>query len=161
MKVRISILMMMCVAMLAFSACSDDNNDSIKVPESISQALLAKYPAATQIEWEQKGNYFVADCKMDGKEMEVWFNAKAEWQLTEVDINWNDLPETVQTDFMGGEYATWEREDIDWLQYPSQPMVYVIEVEKGNTDYQLFYSEEGNLLEKKDVTGKDDTHWPK
>lgn len=162
MKVKIQMLAMMFIAVLAFSACSDDdNNDGIKVPVAISDALKAKYPSATHIEWEQKGKYYVADCRVDGKETSVWYNTNAEWQLTEIDIAWADLPGTVQTTFMESEYATWEREDIDILQSPLQPTEYVIEVEKGNTEYQLFYSEEGNLLQAKDVTGKDDTHWPK
>ena len=38
---------------------------------------------------------------------------------------------------------------------------YVIEVERGNEEYQLFYAGDGNLLQKRDVSGnKDDTHWP-
>ena len=38
---------------------------------------------------------------------------------------------------------------------------YVIEVENGNEEYQLFYAGDGNLLQKRDVSGnKDDTHWP-
>ena len=38
---------------------------------------------------------------------------------------------------------------------------YVIEVENGNQEYQLFYDQDGNVLDKRDVSGdKDDTHWP-
>lgn len=34
-------------------------------------------------------------------------------------------------------------------------------VEKGNLEYQLFYAEDGALLQQRDVSGdKDDTHWP-
>lgn len=92
--------------------------------------------------------------------MDVWFNMQAEWQLTETEILWTGLPGTVQTAFNDSEYATWEREDVDMLEYPLQPIQYVIEVEKGKTEYQLFYSEDGNLMQTRDVTGKDDTHWP-
>lgn len=162
MKVKIQMLAMMFIAVLAFSACSDDDdNDGIKVPEALSQALKAQYPSATHIEWEQKGNFYVADCRVDGKEKDVWYNAKAEWQLTETDLQWNDVPGTVQTSFENSEYADWQRDDVDLLEYPVEPMVYVIEVEKGNKELQLFYSQEGNLIDTKDVTGKDDTHWPK
>ena len=154
-------LAMMFIAVLAFSACSgDDNNDGIKVPEAFSQALKTKYPSATHIEWEKKGNFYVADCRMDGKELEVWYNTNAEWQMTEINLQWNDVPGTVQTSFNNSQYASWQRDDVDLLEYPVQPIVYVIEVEKGNQELQLFYSEEGNLIQTKDVTGKDDTHWP-
>lgn len=158
---KIRVLAMMFIAALAFSACSDDDDkDHIKVPEALSQALKTKYPSATAVEWEQKGSYYVADCKMDGKDIDVWFNAQAEWQLTEFEIYWNDLPGAVQTSFNNSEYATWKKDDFDMLEYPVQPIQYVIEVENGKTEYQLFYSEDGNLMQTRDVTGKDDTHWP-
>ncbi|MCD8092322.1 MAG: PepSY-like domain-containing protein [Bacteroides sp.] len=158
---KIRVLAMMFIAALAFSACSDDDDkDHVKVPEALTQALKTKYPAAGDVDWEQKGSYYVADCMVDGKDLDVWFNAQAEWRLTEIDLNWDNVPGTVQTAFSGSEYATWKRDDIDLLEYPNQPSIYVIEVEKGKTEYQLFYSEEGNLMQTKDVTGKDDTHWP-
>jgi hypothetical protein len=75
------------------------------------------------IEWERKGDYFVADCWMDGREMDVWYDVQATWKLTETDILWEGLPPTVQTAFEGGEYAQWRREDIDMLEYPVQPML--------------------------------------
>ena len=70
------------------------------------------------------------------------------------------MPPTVQTGFMSSKYADWKREDIDMLESPVQPLQYVIEVENGKTEYQLFFSEEGNLMQERDVTGKDDIHWP-
>ena len=98
---------------------------------------------------------------MDGQEKEVWFNNQAEWQLTETELLWNNLPGTIQTSFSSSEYADWKMEEIVLLEYPVDPMLFVIEVEKGNAEYQLFYSEEGNLIHTRDVSGdKDDTYWP-
>ena len=121
---------MMCMAAVTFSACSDDDDDdkSINVPESVVQALKQKYPSATGIEWEQKGTYFVADCWLDGKESNIWFDPNANWLMTESEIFWNDLPEAVQTAFGSGEYANWVQDDYYFLLYPLQPMQYVIEV---------------------------------
>lgn len=88
---------MMCMAAVTFSACSDDDDDdkSINVPEPVVQALKQKYPSATGIEWEQKGAYFVADCWLDGKESNIWFDPNANWLMTESEIFWNDVPEAV------------------------------------------------------------------
>ncbi len=57
----------------------------------MSQALKSKYPSAIHVEWEQKGGYFVADCKVDGQEKDVWFNNQAEWKLTEMILLWNNF----------------------------------------------------------------------
>lgn len=71
MKTKIQVLAMMFIAAMAFGACDDDDkNDNIKAPDAVSKALKDKYPAAMDIEWERKGDYFVADCWMDGREMD-------------------------------------------------------------------------------------------
>lgn len=71
MKTKIQVLAMMFIAAMAFGACDDDDkNDNIKAPDTVSKALKDKYPAAMDIEWERKGDYFVADCWMDGREMD-------------------------------------------------------------------------------------------
>ena len=75
MKTKIQVLAMMFIAAMAFGACDDDDkNDNITAPDAVSKALKDKYPAAMDIEWERKGNYFVADCWMDGREMDVWYD---------------------------------------------------------------------------------------
>ena len=91
MKIKFQMLAMMFIAAMAFSACDDDDkNDNITVPDAVSKALKDKYPAATGIEWERKGSYFVADCWMNGSEMDVWYDTQATWKLTEVDTSWED-----------------------------------------------------------------------
>lgn len=155
--------MMMCMGAIALTACSDDDDDKdrgIKVPESVEKALQQRYPEAIEVEWEQKMDYYVADCRLNGREANVWFDAYAIWCMTEVDMTWDGLPPAVQTSFMGSEYAGWERDDYYMLIYSLAPLQYAIEVKQGKTKYQLFYSEDGELINKIDVTGKDDTIYP-
>ena len=100
MKTRFLMLaMMMCMTALTFSACSDDDDDdkSINVPEAVTQALKQKYPNATDVDWKQKSSYFVADCWLDGKDSDIWFDANGNWWMTESEIYWNDVPGAVQT----------------------------------------------------------------
>ena len=165
MKIKFQMLAMMFIAAMAFSACDDDDkNDNITVPDAVSKALKDKYPAATGIEWERKGSYFVADCWMNGSEMDVWYDTQATWKLEDIDML--EYPEqpiqyVIEVENGNQEYAAWKLEDIDMLEYPEQPIQYVIEVENGNQEYQLFYDQDGNVLDKRDVSGdKDDTHWP-
>ena len=163
MKAKLQLLvMMMFVTAFTLSACSDNNDDhdNIVVPDAVAKALMQKYPSATGVDWEQKGIYFVADFWLDGKEANVWYDANANWQMTQLDIFWNNIPPAVQTAFNNGEYADWVQDDYYLLEYPLNPMQFVIEVKQGNTKYQLFYSEDGGLINKLNVTGKDDTIYP-
>ena len=131
---------MMFIAAMAFGACDDDDkNDNIKVPDAVSKALKDKYPAAMDIEWERKGDYFVADCWMDGREMDVWYDVQATWKLTETDILWEGLPPTVQTAFEGGEYAQWKREDIDMLEYRLSGNIWLVTFKISYLCLPLFY----------------------
>lgn len=161
MKGSIKFLALTSLCILAFSACDNDDDDNIRVPADISQALTAKYPAARKIEWEKKGEYYVAECYVDQKEKEVWFDARGEWKMTETEIYWNQLPSDVQNSFNSSDYATWHRDDYDMLEYPTRTTLYVIEVEQGKTEYQLFYTEDGTLEETKDVSHQSDEHWPR
>ena len=77
-----AVVLMMTV--LLFGACSDDDDDPALVPPSnITEALRQLYPAAQNIEWEMKGDYYVADCWVTGDELDVWFDANANWVMTE------------------------------------------------------------------------------
>lgn len=160
MKTTIQLWALICAAFLTFSACDDDDN--IQVSDSVSWALTDLYPGAKNVEWERKRDYYVAECRVNGKEMDVWFSERAEWLLSETDLgqNMTNLPQDVYVAFQSSDYATWRVDDLDMLEYPSQPTLYVIEVEQGRTEYQLFYTEEGTLTKTKDVTNGDDTHWP-
>ena len=59
---------------VAWSLHSCDNNDdeSIAVPVELQSTFSAKYPNATNVEWENKYGYYVADF-YDGHEASAWF----------------------------------------------------------------------------------------
>lgn len=163
MKTRFLILaMLMCTVALSFSACSDDDNDDkgIVVPEAVAQALNDKYPSATHVEWERKGSYYVADCRLNGDDTNVWFDAHANWCMTDREIYRNGLPPAVQTAFGNSVYANWQQDDYHFLLFPVEPVQYIIEVSQGRQEYQLVYSEDGGLMNVVDVSGKDDTIYP-
>ena len=161
MNIRMNVwLVALCVMTFALAACDDGDERKVSVPERVTQALHSKYPAATDVEWEMKGGYYVADCRMDGRELDVWFGRSGDWVLTETELAWENLPPVVQTAFLEGAYSTWTREECTMLEYAVEPIQYVIEVEQASSKVQLFYATDGNLIEARDVTGKDDTHWP-
>lgn len=153
-------LLLMGVA-ISFSACGNDDDDTYLPPNpEIVKALNKLYPTAQNIEWSQKGVYYVADCYSQGQELDVWFDANANWLQTEVALFRDDLPASVNTAFAEGEYADWVIDDITLIMYPQELPQYVLEVQQGAQERELFYSEDGNLLHVKDITNADDTHWP-
>lgn len=147
---------------LSFSACSDDDDDPALVPpNNITEALKQLYPAAQNIEWEMKGDYYVADCWVTGDELDVWFDANANWVMTENELDSIDqLVPAVYTAFQNSDYSAWVVTDVYVLTYPQNPTESVIQVKLGSQRYSLYFSQEGGLLHKKDISNGDDTNWP-
>lgn len=159
-EVKFMMLAAICMAMLSFTSCSDD--DDFKPEDVVQAALIAKYPDATHIEWEKKRNYLVADCRVDGKDLDVWFTEDGQWKMTETELPATDLPATVTAALAAHDkYRTWRVDDRDFLEYANGTSEYVIEVESNNREIDLYFSADGELLDEVDVTTGDDTHWPK
>lgn len=155
---KVMFLAIMAMGLFVFSSCEKD--DDINPEPAFHEALSAKYPHATRAEWERKKEYYVADCWVDNNDMEVWFNKSAEWLMTETELTKANLPAAITTALGSGKYADWWIDDVDVLEYPSAVTHYVVEVEQGKKEIDLYFSEEGELIEERDVTNKDDTHWP-
>lgn len=155
-------IMMMVVA-FTFGACDDDDNDekAYVPPSNIVEALKQLYPAAQNIEWEMKGGYFVADCWVSGDELDVWFDANANWVMTENELESIDgLLPAVYTGFKNSPYAAWVVTDVFVLTYPQIPTEAVIQVKQGSQRNALYFSQDGDLLHVKDISGGGDTNWP-
>lgn len=132
---------------MLMAGCSDDD-DNVRVEDNFQTAFSNKYPDAERVSWERKVNHYVADFwRPDMKaEAEAWFDANATWQLTETDITFEALPAAVRSAFEAGEYGTWRIDDVDMLERTGMETVYVIEVEKGAEEYDLFFAPDGTLL---------------
>lgn len=138
---------------LTFLACSDD--DDFKPDQTVKDAFEAKYPSATHLSWEKKGEYRIADFRDNNKEMSAWFDAEGNWYMTETDLNSIDeLPQAVKTAFLASDYAQWKIDDIDMLERKDRETIYSIEVENGKQETDLYYSADGILL--KSITDNDD-----
>lgn len=137
------------ISVFTFSACSDDDNDTpdaSAVSNLVREAFNSKYPQARSVEWEVKGNYAVASFHSEGTSHEAWYNpSSAEWYMTESDIPYEALPQPVKETFKQSEYAGWKIDDVDMLARAGMETIYVIEVEQGKQEVDLYYSPEGVL----------------
>lgn len=150
MKLKVYSLMVALGAFaLTMQSCDDDNNDSIPVPQELTDALAKEHPNAQRIEWETKGTYYVADFHEDNFEKESWFTTDGVWQMTETDIRYADLPAAVRTAYEATIYYNdWRVDDVDKLERRGMDVVFIIEIEKGNQEMDLYYSENGILVKE-------------
>lgn len=161
MKSKFSILAAIFVAALfSFGSCSGADDPYLPPNPDIITALKNLYPSVENIEWSQKGVYYVADCWVKGTELDVWFDADANWVMTEQEIFREQLPAAVETAYATSNYADWVIDNLTLLTFPVKSEEYVFEVQGGTQERALFYSAEGDLLKEKDITNADFTKWP-
>ena len=156
---RIKIVFLL-FSLALIGACNTDNPFLPSNPDIVT-AFDNLYPNAQDVYWSKKGVYYVADCRVDGTELDVWFNINAGWVMTEESIFRSQLPNAVETSFENSDYANWVMDNITLLTFPKSPSTaYLIEAQSGDSEKALFYNTEGTLLLTKDITNADDTIWP-
>ena len=130
----------------SFGACSNTDNPFLPDNPDIVTTFNNMYPNAQDVDWSKKGVYYVADCRVSGNEIDVWFNNNAAWGMTEDDIFRSQLPSAVETSFENGKYGNWVLDDITELTFPgTQSTIYLLEVQNGNKDMDLLYTPTGAL----------------
>lgn len=141
-----SIFILLALLGLLFMAC-DKDDDSYMPDAKVTAAFNQQYKDAKQVEWEQKGKYQTVEFRLNETEMEAWYDNNGKWLMTESDILFTALPEAVKNTFATDEYASWQKEDVDKLERADREMaVYVIEVEQGAREMDLYYNEDGTFI---------------
>ncbi|KGL47995.1 PepSY-like domain-containing protein [Porphyromonas gulae] len=128
-----------------FAACNKEDNDLINSTSDEAAVLATMYPNAQNVRWEQEGEFRVAEFMNEGVQSEAWFLRRI-WQYTETDIPYSALPKAVRTAFEASEYAKWKVEDVDMVERNGTEVFYVIEVEKGEQEVDLYYMPNGKLI---------------
>lgn len=147
------------VGLFLMAGCQDDDH-SFQPDEAIIKAFNEKYPNATQVEWEAKHSYITAEFSENGQAHEAWFGANGQWQMTVTELRSKDeLPGKVITALSNSEYKDWQIDDMDRLERVNSETVYVVEVKKGNAEYDLYYTEDGILIKSVADIDDDDEHY--
>ncbi len=144
-----------------FTSCDNTDNPYLPSNPDIVSNFNQMYPNAQDVDWSKKGNYYVADCRVNGVGLDVWFNANAVWIMTEEELFRSQLPTAVADAFDSSSYGNWVIDNLTLLTFPTQPnKIYLFEVQSGDKEHALGYSESGQLAFEKEITNADDTIWP-
>ncbi|RIJ47666.1 hypothetical protein D1614_13885 [Maribellus luteus] len=140
---------------LLAASCSDDDN-SVSVNAAVESTFEAKYPNVNKVDWDLKSTYYVAEFAMENSEMEAWFSQDGNWIYTETDLAYQQLPEVIRNSFEAGEYASWEIDDVDKVERPEGESLFIMEVESGDKELDLYFTDEGELIKVSDSSLDDD-----
>lgn len=118
-----------------------------KIPSEVTEAFKQKYPDAANVEWRDKLSNFSAAFDSDNVHYEARFTSKGEWQLTENEIDENDLPEAVKDGYDKSKYAEWEIGRVDKIELADGSFQYRVEAVKNDVvKKNLYFNSEGRLV---------------
>lgn len=152
-----TILLLAVAGALALQSC-ENNKKGVNVNAEVKEAFTAKYPGAKDVRWNTRNTYSIAEFKDNGTNASAWFDGAGTWYMTETDIPYAALPQTVQTAFKASEYGAWRVDDVDMIEREGAETVYVIEVEQGASEADLYYTPDGVLVKTLFDTDNDDDY---
>lgn len=147
------LLVIVLVFTATFNACDNKNF----VPEKrVLNEFKTMFPNAKQVEWEWERGYYVAEFNENALEKEAWFETSGMWVLTVSDYE-RKTPDLIKNAIAATNYADWRIDDVDFIESKAKNSFYVVEIEKGNVEKDLFFSENGEFIEEK--AGNGDYHY--
>lgn len=117
-------------------------------PMAVKTAFKIKFPDVRKVKWEKRGDNYEGEFRDGKKEIEVVFKENGNWMYTATEIDRRTLPMTVVNGLRSEGFADWKLDEAGLADTPLYTQVYLIEAEKDNLGYDLFFDKDGKLLQK-------------
>ena len=108
------------------------------IPGAVTNAFKAKYPEATNVQWDDRVTNFQAKFLKDSATYEARFDKNGTWIETEKAITFDALPEAVKSAFRSSKYSDYSIRTV-------------AEIEKANGGKELRLYIRDNVLKRKYV----------
>lgn len=156
MKTKLFLLVLTLVS-FGFYSC-DEDDDNLNVSKEYRTAFNSMYPDVSRVSWEREGGYYVAEFWRNdlNAEAEAWFSQSAEWMMTVTELRYAAFPQSVKDGFLLSEYKDWRIDDTDMVERPNKETLYIIEVERNQQEYDLYFTADGVLV--KAIRDVDNNH---
>ncbi len=122
-----------------------------KIPANVTDAFTTLYPHASHVEWKDKLEYFQAKFQLNGCIITAEFSSKGEWESSERELSFEQLPNEVQTGFLKSKYAERRKTDACEIQQLGKPLQYRISVEKSSIQKKILYFDVNGKLVKESM----------
>lgn len=116
-----------------------------EVPEKVLRSFNEKFPKASDVEWEREGDLFQVDFDMGFfADHDAWFDASGTMTRHKEEISKSDLPAAV-ANAIAAQYAEYRIDDVDRIT-ESGKVSYKVELERGEEDRNVYFSEDGTFI---------------
>ncbi len=140
---------------LCFAAASLFASDV--APKTVQTAFQKKFPSAKEVKWSKENTHeYEAEFMAEGKKVTANFSDAGKWMETETELNYAMLPIAVQSSF---EKMHSKQKSViaTKIESASSPVLFELEFTNGKSSEEVFFSEDGKMIEqKKKLSEKDD-----
>ena len=128
-------------------------------PTLVQNARKTLFPSVQTVGWSIDHGYYAAGFKYNGFNTKVWFTPQGRWKMKQTD--WqvlDEAPDAVWHTFSFGPYSTDNILDVTLVEFPNQKAQVVVHIgiDNAQTEYQLFYLMDGELINARNVTYMND-----
>lgn len=145
-KVLLPLLLIQILAF--FNAC--DSDEDIEIEQAVKDALYARYPDASCLEWEVIDGYMVGEFRSGGFYCKAWFSIDGGWYMTETEdlVYSRDLPEEVRSTVEKTGYNTKNISSIYKVDFPDIETRYIIKFDNNRSDLYAIFRKSGDLIKE-------------
>ena len=165
MKTGTGIFVFLVFGGIFFSACGNSGggqgeNDQLPT-QAVETAFFAKYPSASDVNWEAKGVFQQSDFNIGQMEYEAWFNRSGIWLQAEYSTTYMNLPSKVK-DLIANNInyppTSWTpQEKVEVLDRKNYLLWYEIELKNGVQEVKIWSDADGyaSRIVIEDLDGND------
>ncbi|MCM1150714.1 MAG: hypothetical protein NC209_02055 [Alistipes sp.] len=139
---------LLAIALLVSAGAFAGNIKSSSVPAIVKSYVEKTYPRVSPVEWnyEEKGNYYNAEFKVDGAEYSVDISPEGRLLNSTNEIATTQLPAAANA-YIGKQYPGFQIKEARKLVRRGSTY-YEVDVHGQNSNQMLTFSESGKLLDK-------------
>lgn len=132
-------------AFITLSATAQFRN----IPAAVTTAFQQKYPAATNVTWEDRVSNFQAKFIQDNVMYEARFDKNGTWQETEKNMSFDELPEGIKSAFRSSKFRDYTIRTVAHIERSNGSKEYRLFIRDNVVQRKyLYYSEDGKLLKE-------------
>lgn len=147
MKTQVKLISIVAFSLPSFSVSQDSGGSEL--PQAVLNNFRLMYPNVPVKEWEwgKEEMLYEVEFITDGKKHEAYFTREGKWIRTEKEIKKSELPQAVMDSLEHSEFSGWKIDEAEELQLSENQLIYEIEVEQGEQEYDLYFQPDGTLVE--------------
>lgn len=144
MKIKMQMLL---VLLMATTISFGQDIPEAQVPSIIVNKFKAKFPKASDVEWEMEGNLYNVDFEIGwSTDYEAWYTASGNLVKHTQEISQKDLPQAVKN-AVKKQYPGYRIDDAKKIS-TNGIETYKVELEKKHEDLDVIFSKEGQVIQK-------------